>query len=153
MIKNDKTKVIGKIKKFDPILYQKYDIPAREKVKSKLSPYVSDNPNIYEQDMILSIPNCKYKYLELQVCTNWINDKYPYEKPFVYARKKLFSDDTLFLIFDKRFMNVLLFDKQSLLSTPKRLKKYSRSYVYEVPWHRVLKFELEQLNVDTINLY
>ena len=78
--------------------------------------------------MILNIPECKYKYLELQVCTKWVTDKYPYNKPFVYARKNLFSDDTLFLIFDKYMTTGLLFDKKSLLPKPRRLKKYSRSF-------------------------
>lgn len=144
---------IGKIKKFSSILYQKYDIPARNKVKEKLSDCVQDNPNIYEQDMILNIPEYKYKYLELQVCTKWINDKYPYDKPFVYARKKLFSEDTLFLIFDKHITMALLFDQKSLLPEPRRLKKYSRYFIYEVPWHRILTINLDDLNIETLKLY
>lgn len=150
---NNNTIIIGKIKKFDPVLYEKYDIPARNKIKEKLSNYVQDNPDIYKEDMILNIPECKYKYLELQVCTKWIEEKYPYDKPFVYARKKLFSEDTLFIIFNKNMTRGLLFDKKSLLSTPRRLKKYSRSFVYEVPWYRVLSVNIDELDIDTIKLY
>jgi hypothetical protein len=150
---NSNKKIIGKIKKFNPILYEKYDVPARNKIKEKLLNYVQDNPDIYEQDMILNIPKCKYKYLELQVCTKWVNDKYPYEKPFVYARKKLFSEDTLFLILDKHMTTGLLFDQKSLLSEPKRLKKYSRYFVFEVPWYRVLMLDLSELSVEVIQMY
>lgn len=149
----DRSTVIGKIKKFSSALYEKYDIPARNKIKEKLSGYVQDNPDIYEQDMILNIPQCKYKYLELQVCTNWVGEKYPYEKPFVYARKNLFSEDTLFLIFDKHMTTGLLFDKESLLSKPRRLKKYSRTFVFEAPWHRVLSINLDELDTDIIKMY
>jgi len=148
-----KEKPVGKIKKFDPILYEKYDIPARNIVKEKLGTHVQDNPDIYEQDMILDIPGCKYKYLELQVCTKWVGDKYPYDKPFVYARKKLFSEDTLFLIFDKHMTCGLLFDKKSLLPKPRRLKKYSRSFVFEVPWHRVLSIDLDEFDIEVIKVY
>src|SRR5438132_1694419 len=99
--------VPGKIKKFSHKLYEKYDIPARRIIKERLGEQVADNPNIYDQDMILNMPNCKYKYLELQVCTKWTGDKYPYDKPFVYARKKLFSDDTLFLILNRHMTSGL----------------------------------------------
>jgi hypothetical protein len=144
--------VEGKIKKFSNLLYEKYDIPARRKVKEKLNDYVKDNPNIYDEDMILDIPGCKYKYLELQVCTKWL-DKYPYDKPFVYARKKLFSDKTLFLILDKHMTQGLLFDQKSLLANPRRLKKYSRIFIFEVPWHRVMTLNLECLDCETIKMY
>ena len=144
---------VGKIKKFCPLLYEKYDTPARNKIKEKLSIYVQDNPDIYEEDMILNVPECKYKYLELQVCTKWVGDKYPYDKPFVYARKKLFSENTLFLILDKHMTCGLLFDKKSLLSKPRRIKKYSRTFVYEAPWHRVMNVNLDDLDCDTINMY
>jgi hypothetical protein len=145
--------VIGKIKKFDQTLYDKYDVPARNIVKEKLIEHVSDNPNIYEEDMLLQIPSCKYKFLELQVCARWTEDKYPFDKPFVYARKKLFSDKTLFIIFNKDMSLGLLFDKNSLLDEPKRLRKYSRSFAYEVPWHRVLRFIVDELSVEIIKMY
>ena len=37
---------------------------------------VKDNPNIYKQDLIILDKNSKYKYLELQVDTKWINKKF-----------------------------------------------------------------------------
>ena len=150
---NTDNKVIGKIKKFDQKLYEKYDIPARTKIKEKLLEFVEDNPDIYKEDMLLKIPECKYKYLELQVCVKWINEKYPYDKPFVYARKKLFSEDTLFLIFNKNMTTGLLFDKKSLLDKPRRLKKYSRHFVFEAPWHRILTVNIDDLDTETIKLY
>ena len=137
--------MIGRIKKFDEELYNKYDVPARELMKKILGTCVSDNPDIYKEDMILNMENSKYKYLELQVCTNWISDKYPYEKPFVYARKKLFSDKTLFVILNRHMTCCLLFDQKSLLAKPRRLKRYSRTFVYEVPWYRVIQTDLDDL--------
>lgn len=145
--------IIGKVKKFSPELYEKYDIPARNKIKEKLKDYVQDNPNIYEEDMILNIPGCKYKFLELQVCVGWLDDKYPYDKPFVYARKNLFSEDTLFLIFDKNMKRGILFDKKSLEIVPRRLKKYSRFFVFEAPWHRTMTINLDDLDTEMISLY
>ena len=137
--------MIGRIKKFDEKLYNKYDVPARELMKTILGAAVSDNPDIYKEDMLLNIENCEYKFLELQVCTGWISDRYPYSLPFVYARKKLFSDKTLFVILDRHMTCCLLFDQKSLLPKPRRLKPYSRTYVYEVPWYRVIHTYLEAL--------
>src|SRR5947209_7602699 len=78
----------GKIKKFDQKLFDKYDIPARTIVKEKLGALVYDNPDIYGQDLVLNDKECKYKYIELQVCASWItDDDYPFKKPFVYERK------------------------------------------------------------------
>lgn len=145
---------VGKIKKFDAKLLEKYDAPAREIVKTQLGEYVEDNPNIYDQDMILKIPNIKYKYLELQVCTQWKEDQYPYKLPFVYARKKLFGPETMYLIFNSNMTQGLLFDQPSLCEKPRRLKRYSRYWVYEVPWNRVLKVcDLEALSVEHIKMY
>jgi hypothetical protein len=144
---------IGKIKKFSQDLYDKYDIPARNKMKNLLGDFVSDNPDIYGEDMILNIPNCRYKYLELQVCTKWVGDRYPYEKPYVYARKSKFSDDTLFLILDLHMTCGLLFNKKSLLENPRRLKKYSRYFVYDIPWHRIMNVDLGTFDCETIQVY
>ena len=76
---------------------KKYDVPARKIIKEKLGENVEDNPDIYHEDMLLNIPECKYNYLELQVCTKWISDKYPYRNPFVLCKKKIiFSEYIIF---------------------------------------------------------
>jgi hypothetical protein len=152
-ITKNNNKFIGKIKKFNQKLYDKYDTPARAIVKEILGDNVEDNPDIYNEDMILKIDNCKYKYLELQVCVNWIDEKYPYSKPFVYARKSKFSEDTLFLILNKAMTHGLIFDRKSLLDIPRRLKLYSRYFVYEVPWYRVMRINLEVMSIETFQLY
>lgn len=143
----------NRIKKFDQKLYDKYDIPARDIVKKVLGDNVCDNPDIYNEDMILKIDNCRYKYLELQVCTQWTDDRYPYDAPYVYARKQKFSDDTLFLVFNRKMDVCLLFDKKSLKLKPRRLKKYSRYFVYETNWHRVMRVNIDHLDSETIKLY
>lgn len=145
--------MIGKHKKFDQKLHKKYDIPAREVVKKCLGEFVCENPDKYGEDLLILSDTCKYKYLELQVCSNWYNDNYPYPYPFVYARKSVFSDKTLFLILDRNMLRGFLFDKESLKTTPKRLQKYSREFIYEVPWCRVIKIYMEHFNKDVIEIY
>ena len=146
-------KLQGKIKKFDKKLYDKYDIPARNKIKKQLGEYVKDNPDIYAQDMLLDIPNYKYKYLELQVCAGWTSENYPYKYPYIYERKKYFSEDTLYIIFNKNMTRGLLFNNKSIEEKPHRIKKYSRTYVYDIPWNRILPINIDDLDMETIMLY
>jgi hypothetical protein len=146
-------KLKGKIKKFDQHLYDKYDQPARKIMKDKLGECITDNPDIYAEDMLLNIPDCKYKYVELQVCTEWIECDYPYKNPYVYERKGHFSDKTLFIIFNKSMTRGLMFDKLSLEKNPRRIIKYSRIFVYDVPWRHVVKFETEFLDNNFFIIY
>jgi len=146
-------KLAGKIKKFDIKLYNKYDIPARNIIKKKLGELVLDNPDIYKEDMLLNIPSSKYLYLELQVCTSWNQDKYPYAKPYIYERKKSFNINTLYIIFNRNFTKGLLFDNKSIEAKPRRLKKFSRSFVYDIPWYRILPINIEDLDADTLLIY
>lgn len=148
-----KIQLKGKIKKFDEKLYNKYDIPARVIIKEKLGEIVDDNPDIYAEDLLLNLESCKYKFIELQVCAKWINEKYPHEYPFVFERKGHFSDNTLFIIFNKFMSKGLLFDKESLNKEPKRIKKYSRTFIYDVPWRNVLPFNIEHLDMDLLKSY
>ncbi len=145
--------MLGKIKKFDEKLYNKYDIPARELLKLKLGNKIKDNPDIYGEDMIIEDEDCKYKYLELQVCAEWIGDRYPFEKPFVFERKGHFDNKTLFILFDKHMTKALLFEKTSLEEIPIRTKKYSRYFKYEVPWSKVTTIYMNNFNMDDIYLF
>lgn len=147
------TKLKGRIKKFDQFLFDKYDQPARELIKEKLGDKVQDNPDVYAEDLVINDPKCKYKYIELQVCATWLGDNYPHDLPFVYERKGHFSKDTLYIIFDKNMEKGLLFDRESLKKEPSRIKKYSRTFVYEVPWHRILKIYMNDFDMETIYLY
>jgi hypothetical protein len=143
----------GKVKKFDEELYTKYDIPARDLMKKIFGDKIADNPDIYGEDLLLNDKECKYKFLELQVCVNWVGDKYPYDYPFVYERKSKFSDDTLYLVLDRHMTQGLLFDKKSLKKTPRRLKRYSRYFVYEVHWNRVMTVYMDNFDIETVKLY
>ena len=143
----------GKQKKFDQELYEKYDIPARKIIKEKLGDNVDDNPDIYAEDMIIKDPKCKYKFIELQVCTSWVGTEYPFQQPYVYERKGNFSKKTLFIIFNRYMNKGLLFDKDSLSKEPCRIKKYSRTLVHTIPWYRVIKFTVDDLNMETIYMY
>ena len=146
-------KLKGRIKKFDINLYNKYDLPAREIIKQKLGDFVKDNPNIYEQDLILQDNECRYKYLELQVCVAWIYNNYPYKFPFIYERKSNFSEKTLFIILSKHMDQGLIFDKNALNEKPRRIKKYSRYFINEAYWHKVLPFYTKYLDIKLLRMY
>jgi hypothetical protein len=123
----------GKHKAFDSKLYDKYDLPARDKIKEKLKDFVEDNPDKYQEDLIITDPACKYKFIELQVCAQWVNEKYPFEKVFIYERKAHFSPNTLFITFNKFLTKGYIFDAASFEGiNPRRLKKYSREFVYDI---------------------
>ena len=141
--------MLGKIKKFDQALYDKYDIPARELLKSKLGDKIKDNEDIYAEDMIITDESCRFKYLEIQVCAEWINN-YPHPKPFVFERKGHFHDNTLFILFDKHMTRCYLFSKTALNKEPVRTKKYSRYFKYEVPWSCVTLVYMENFTMDDI---
>ena len=139
--------VIGKVTKFNHKLYEKYDIPARDKIKSILGNYVYEHPNELSQDMIINSDNCKYRYLELQVCATWINKDYPYSTVFLYARKLKYNSDTLFLTLNKKLKYGYLFDTTGVDRTkPRRLKKYSREFVYDIPWEDVVYVSIDDMD-------
>jgi len=55
--------LIGAHRRFNDVMYNKYDTPARNIIKKQLGDFVKDNPDIYGQDLIITSPTCKYKYL------------------------------------------------------------------------------------------
>lgn len=146
--------IVGMRTKFDQKMHDKYDIPARKRIIELLGDYVIENPNIYKQDLIITNKKSKYKYLELQVCTSWIDEIYPFKQPFVYARKCLYEDDTIYLTLNKSMTKGFLFDRKSFRkSKPRRLRKYSREFVYDIPWCQVITLYLDNLDEDLIELY
>lgn len=129
-------------------------MPARTKIKEILGDFVKDNENEFQQDLIITDPECRYKYLEIQVCAGWLNGPYPYETLTIYERKQHYGLDTLFMTLNKNLTHCYIFDRKSFSDTKlHRLKKYSREYVYDVPWSKALKIDLECLDAFTINLY
>lgn len=151
--KSTKMYATGHIKKFDQKLCDKYDIPARNKIKEILGEYIIDNPDLYGADMILNIPECRYKYIELQVCTTWIGEKFPHQLPFIYERKIKYENDTLFLVFDKNLKKGLLFSRKYVTDKKKRLKKYSREFIYEVRWNYVMPIYMETFDKNELLKY
>jgi hypothetical protein len=151
---NDKN-LVGKRRIFDQNLFDKYDIPAREKIKIALTDFVIDNPDIYQQDLIITDPEyTKYKYIEIQVFTYWNDNNSPTNGVFVYERKAKYELDTLFITLNKNMTTCLIFDAQSFkLSKPRRLKKYSREFVYDVPSHRIVTVSLEKLTPKFIKMF
>ena len=98
----------GKHKAFDKRLFNLYDRPARDKIKKVLKDFVIDNPNQYEQDLIITDPNYKYKFIELQVCTSWIGENYPFDNVFIYERKYHHNNDTIFITLNKNMTKYLV---------------------------------------------
>lgn len=143
----------GKTKAFEERLLEKYDEPAREKVKNALGDIVADNPDVYAQDLIITSNRCNYRFLELQVCAQWINDNFPYPNVYIYARKIKYDSDTLFLTLNRDMTMGYLFDTRLLKKEnrkPRRFKKYSREFVYDIPWHQVLKIHLSNVDQETV---
>lgn len=144
--------IAGKYKKFDNELCEKFDIPLRNKIKIILGDFVSDNPNLYEQDLIINNKNtlCKYKYLELQVCGEWVGTAFPRDNLYVFVRKARYSMDTLFLISDKFMHAGYIFNREAFIhSKPVRYKKYCKYFVYEIPISSALPIFIDSLDVDT----
>jgi len=146
-------KLKGKHKHFNKKLYDKYDITARKIIKEKLGDYVIDNSDPYKQDFILP-NNKKYKYLEIQVCSTWEKSQFPYSRIFIYERKSLYGADTLYLTLNKLMTKGYLFDRNSINNVkPRRLKKWSREFVYDIPWGRVLLLFISDLSKKDIEMY
>lgn len=143
----------GSHTKFDQEMHDKYDIPARNKLKEVLGDILLDNPNIYEQDMIINIPDCKYKYLEIQVCTTWIMPNYPHDKLFVYERKGKYKSDTLFITMNKILTRGIMFSRDSFNPEPRRIKPRSKEYVYDIPWHKSVEVSIEYLDELTFIMF
>ncbi len=151
----DNAKLIGKRNTFCQQQFDKYDVPAREKIKAVLCEFVQDNPDIYQQDLIITDTEyTKYKFIELQVFTYWDSNNIPSCGVFVYERKAKYDDDTLFISLNKDMNTCLIFDAKSFkYSKPRRLKKYSREYVYDVPMHRIITISLNKLTANFIKKY
>jgi hypothetical protein len=145
--------VPGKVAKFSQKLHDKYDIEGRNMVKQYLKDDVIDNPDIYGVDMILTKPDFPYKFIEVQVYANWQTDEFPYSKPYIYARKMRYGNDTLFVAYNRNFTKLLMFGRSKIIDKPERLKKYDREFVHYVNWNNVFKINAEDLSMDTIELY
>jgi hypothetical protein len=146
--------LIGKHCRFNQRLHDKYDIPARAVIRGALGAFVSDNPDIYAQDLIINDPGFKYQYIEIQVCTMWTCDKYPYEFVNVYERKHKYPENTLFITLNKKMDAGYIFDAKSFKNQkPQRIKKYGREFVYNIPWNLVMNFNIQDLTPDLIKMY
>jgi hypothetical protein len=146
-----KFKVKGKISKFSKKLFEKYDIPARQKIKQVLKDFVRDNPDKYGADMMINCSTIKYKFLELQVCAQWTDDKFPHKNVYIWERKGKYENDTLFLTLSRDLEQGYLFDTAKLdKNKPRRFKKYSREYVYDIPWNQVMLIRIEHLTREII---
>lgn len=145
--------VVGSVKKFDEKLHTKYDIEARNILKNILGNEIKDNPDIYGEDMIFTREKFPFKYLEVQVLSKWDDKFFPYDYPFVYARKMRFSTETLFITFNKLLSEAIIFSRKNISNIPSKLKKYDREYVNYVPWNKALKLKSHELTIQLILSY
>ncbi len=140
--------------KFSEKMHQRYDIPARDKLLKVLGDFIYEHPNPYKQDFVINSKTCKYKYLEVQVCSKWVNEIYPFKTLWVWERKSVYNDDTLFITLSKNLKHGFIFDANSIkMGQRRRLKKYSREFVYDIPWHKIMKVFVDNLDKETIELY
>ena len=113
-----------------------------------------DNPNPLAPDLLILNKKSNYKYLELQVCTNWIN-KFPYDNVYIFERKVKYGKDCLFLTLNRNLTEGYIFDISSLqYQKPRRIKKYSRDFVFDIPWRKCINISLEDdLCDDILQIY
>jgi len=142
-------KVKGFVKRYDENLKIKYDDPIRKKLKDILGDVIIDNPDPYQQDFIITNKECAFKYLEVQVCANWVHT-YPYDKLFIYSRKTKYDNDTLFLTVSKTLKEGYLFRMCDVVKKPRRLKKYSREFVNDIPWSEAMKVYIDYFDEETL---
>jgi hypothetical protein len=140
--------------KFSEKLHDKYDIPARKKLLEVLGDFIKEHPNPYKQDFVITSDTSKYKYLEVQVCSKWINERYPFDTVWVYARKSVYGNDTLFITMSKKLNYGFIFDANSFKNVKKRrMEKYSREFIYDIPWNKIMKVSINDLDKETIEFY
>jgi hypothetical protein len=146
--------LVGKKSRFSEEMFIKYDIPARDRIKKSLGDFVEDNPDMYKQDLVIKDDDYKYKYIELQVCSGWIGNTYPYEKVWVYERKGCYDVDTLFITLNHDLSRCFIFDAASFKNTkPRRIKKYGREFVFDIPWNRIMPISTESLTPEALQMY
>lgn len=145
--------MVGKIKVFDQQLSNRYDERSRIVVKSKLGSAVHDNPDKYAEDMIVVTNDIPYGYIELQVYGKWTDETFPYDSPFIYERKLKFCETTLFICFNASYDKIIMFSRMSVHPKRYRAKKYSREFIYYVPWSKALVFDTDKLSMEMIRKY
>ena len=150
-------RTIGAHTKFNQAMFEKYDIPARKVVLENLKEKVEEHPNEKKQDFILKCTSKKnkkkYKYLEVQVMSDWYGFEYPHNTLWIYERKKFYEEDTMYLTLNRNMTYGILFDRASFNDVkPRRKQKYAREYVIDIPWSKTLKCRVDEL-YDLIEEY
>jgi len=143
----------GRVKKFDKKLHDKYDIDARQVIKNILGDDIKDNGNQFAEDMVFTIKPFPYKYLEIQMLSSWEGEVFPYICPFVYARKMKFSEETLFVTFNKFLSEMIIFSRERISNIPSRLKKYDRELIHYVSWMKCIKIKTSEFSTRLIREY
>lgn len=139
----------GEKTKFSQVMFDKYDTPARKVLREKLGDLIKDNPDKYGQDFVIKSKKSRYKFLEVQVCANWTG---VYKEPYVwiYERKARYlekGDDTLFITLNRHLTEGFMFGINSIKKVkPRRIKKYSREFVYDIPWVFVEKLDMDRFD-------
>lgn len=152
----ERPKAIGKRKDFDQELSDRYDTPARLRIKEVLGDMIRDNPDKTGADMLINCKGCRFKYLELQICANWWQGhRFPHPRVYIFARKIHYGPDTLFLVMNRDMSEGYLFsigkeDYEQLRK--RRLRKWSREWVYELPWRMCCRCTVGDLDEMTLQM-
>ncbi len=145
--------MLGKIKIFDKKLSDTFDIKSREIIKNMLGGSVDDNPNKYGEDMVVINKMIPYDYIELQVYGKWTDKHFPYNMPFVYERKMKFCEKTLFICFNSKYDELIMFCRTSIHPKKYRIKKYSREMICYVPWNQAARICTKDFTIESILNY
>lgn len=146
--------MMGKIKIFDQKLSDTFDTKSRNLIKKILgTDMVDDNPNKYGEDMIVINKLIPYDYIELQVYGKWTNEYFPYNMPFVYERKLKFCARTLFICFNSKYDELIMFCRTSIHPKKYRVKKYSREMMCYVPWSKAVRIYTKDFTTESILNY
>jgi len=131
---------------FSKEMHQKWDIPARKVILEKLGDFVKENPEETMQDFIINDKEFIFDYLEVQVKVNWDCPSYPDKVFRLHPRKLRYGNNTLFITFNNTMSEGYVFNFIGLDLTPHRIKKYSRKWVVDIPWNRLIKFRTSELS-------
>ena len=141
----------GKTKRFNQEIFDKYDTPARKIIIDLLGEKnVGDNPDKYGEDLVVIAKSIPFKFIEIQVYASWKEKDFPYDQPYIPARKMRFSKKTLFMCFNNDLNHIIMFSRKYMNEKSERLKKYDREMVNFVDWRYVTILPLYKLTKKEI---
>ena len=143
-------------KRFDKDMFDKCDIPARNKCRQIL-PECQDNPDKYGVDVTLPDGSCFYNSVELELIRSWAGgpDGPFHNQPRLFQRKyNSYNENVIFLQFSRDLEWCCLFSK-SVVNPDDWYPTSSNDYSFGVQagGFRVIKADQVNVNIDLFNNY